>query len=27
VTWRILSLHISRLQYPGNLRKPSPTIP
>lgn len=27
VTWAILSLHISRWQYPNNLRKPVPTIP
>ena len=27
VTWRTLSLHLSRWQYPGNLRKPVPTIP
>ena len=27
LTWATLSLHISRLQYPNNLRKPHPTIP
>lgn len=27
VTWKTLSIHLSRLQYPGNLRKPNPTIP
>jgi hypothetical protein len=25
--WPKLSLHLSRLQYPNNLRKASPTIP
>lgn len=27
VTWQTLSTHISRFQYPNNLRKPVPTIP
>lgn len=27
VTWDILSLHLSRWQYPAGLRKPVPTIP
>lgn len=27
LTWTVLSLHISRLQYPNVLRKPRPTIP
>jgi hypothetical protein len=27
VTWRTISTHLSRFQYPGNLRKPVPTIP
>ena len=27
VAWKTLSLHISRWQYPNNLRKPIPTLP
>lgn len=27
ITWATLSLHISRWQYPNNLRKPHPPIP